>query len=29
MRREFTVQQRLRPVFGLVPDVLALCTEQA
>jgi aminoglycoside phosphotransferase (APT) family kinase protein len=28
MRREFTVQQLLQPVFGLVPEVLALCTDQ-
>lgn len=29
MRREFHVQRRLRPVYPYVPDVLALCTDQA
>ncbi len=28
MGREFTVQQRLRPVFPLVPHVFALCTDE-
>lgn len=27
MRREYTVQKRLKPVFPYVPDVLALCTD--
>jgi aminoglycoside phosphotransferase (APT) family kinase protein len=27
MRREFTVQDKLKPVYPYVPDVLALCTD--
>jgi aminoglycoside phosphotransferase (APT) family kinase protein len=29
MRREFTVQQALRPVFGTVPDVLAIAPDDS
>jgi aminoglycoside phosphotransferase (APT) family kinase protein len=29
MGREFRVQRRLKPVFGFVPDVLALCEDPA
>jgi aminoglycoside phosphotransferase (APT) family kinase protein len=29
MRREFTVQQKLKPVYQYVPEVLALCTDHA
>lgn len=29
MRREFVVQQRLRPAFGLVPQMLALCQDDS
>jgi aminoglycoside phosphotransferase (APT) family kinase protein len=29
MRREFTVQEKLKPVYPYVPDVLALCTDPA
>ena len=29
MAREFVVQQRLRPAFGLVPRALALCQDEA
>ena len=28
MRREFTIQSRLRPVFGYVPDMVAFCDDQ-
>ena len=29
MKREFTIQDRLRPTFGQVPTVLALCTDES
>lgn len=29
MKREFTIQDRLRPVFPQVPEVLALCTDES
>jgi aminoglycoside phosphotransferase (APT) family kinase protein len=29
MRREFTIQSRLKPVFGYVPDMVAFCDEPA
>jgi aminoglycoside phosphotransferase (APT) family kinase protein len=29
MRREYTVQKQLKPVYPYVPDVLALCTDPA
>ena len=28
MRREFTIQSKLRPVFGLVPGMVAFCDDQ-
>jgi aminoglycoside phosphotransferase (APT) family kinase protein len=28
MNREFTIQSRLRPVFGYVPDMVAFCDDQ-
>jgi aminoglycoside phosphotransferase (APT) family kinase protein len=29
MAREYTIQSRLRPVFGLVPDMVAFCDDQS